>query len=64
MVEIWLGILTRKSLRGASFANAKALCEHIGKFIEAYNQTAKPFVWKKREVTGAQLANNMRNFCN
>jgi len=37
MVEIWLGILARKSLRGASFANTKALCEHIGKFIEAYN---------------------------
>lgn len=64
MVEIWLGILTRKSLRGASFANTSALCEHIGKFIEAYNQTAKPFVWKKREVRGAQLANNVRNFCN
>ena len=64
MVEIWLGILTRKSLRGASFANTKALCAHIGKFIEAYNQTAKPFVWKKREVKGAQLTNNIRNFCN
>jgi hypothetical protein len=37
---------------------------HIGKFIENYNQTAKPFVWKKREVKGAQLANNVRNFCN
>ena len=64
MVEIWLGILTRKSLRGASFANTKALCDHIGKFIEAYNQAAKPFVWKKREVKGAQLANNTRNFYN
>ncbi|MCL2875748.1 MAG: IS630 family transposase, partial [Betaproteobacteria bacterium] len=37
---------------------------HIGKFMAAYNQTAKPFVWKKREVKGAQLANNVRNFCN
>ena len=64
MVEIWLGILARKSLRGASFANTEALCEHIRKFIEAYNQAAKPFVWKKREVKGAQLSNNIRNFCN
>jgi len=64
MVEIWLGILTRKSLRGASFANTEALSEHISKFIEAYNHNAKPFVWKKREVKGAQLANNVRNFCN
>jgi transposase len=64
MVEIWLGILTRKSLRGASFANTEALSEHIGKFIEAYNLGAKPFIWKKREIKGAQLTNNIRNFCN
>jgi transposase len=64
MVEIWLGILTRKSLRGASFTSTEALCGHIGKFIETYNQSAKPFVWKKREVKGAQLTNNVRNFCN
>ena len=64
MVEIWLGILTRKSLRGASFAGTEALGKHIKQFIEDYNQTAKPFVWKKREVRGAQLTNNARNFCN
>ena len=64
MVEIWLGILTRKSLRGASFANTEALCAHISKFIETYNKNAKPFVWKKRDVKGAQLTNNVRNFCN
>ena len=64
MVEIWLGILTRKSLRGASFATTEALCGHIRKYIEAYNKTAKPFVWRKREVKGAQLKNNLRNLCN
>ena len=64
MVEIWFGILARKSLRGGGFAHTEALCEHIRQFIEAYNQTAKPFVWKKREVKGAQLTNNIRNFSN
>ena len=64
MVEIWLGILTRKSLRGASFENTVVLSEHIGKFIEDYNETAKPFVWKKREIKGAQLSNTIQNFCN
>jgi transposase len=64
MVEIWLGILSRKSLRGASFATTEALCGHIRKYIEAYNKTAKPFVWRKREVKGAQLKNNLRNLCN
>ena len=61
MVEIWLGILTRKS---SSFASSTALCGHIRQFIESYNQSVKPFVWKKREIKGVQLANNICNFCN
>ncbi len=64
MVEIWFGILTRQSLRGASFSNTQALGEHIAAFVESYNQNAQPFVWRKREVKGCQLRNNARNFCN
>ena len=64
MVEIWFGILTFKSLRGASHANTQEMAEHIKAFVEAYNKTAKPFVWRKRTVKGAQLANSIRNFCN
>ena len=64
MMEIWLGILTRRSLREASFAGATALCEHIRQFIEIYNQSVKPFIWKKREIKGVQLTNNICNFCN
>jgi transposase len=64
MVEIWLGILARKSLRGASFSDTKAPCAHIARFVETYNETAKPFVWRKREVRGAQLSNSLHNFCN
>lgn len=54
MVEIWLGILTRKALRGASFNNTKELAQAITDFCEVYNASAKPFVWKKREVKEAQ----------
>jgi transposase len=64
MVEIWFGILTRKSLRGASFADAKALGRHIAAFAKNYNETARPFVWRKRAVWGSQLSNNADNFCN
>jgi len=64
MVEIWLGILTRKSLRGKSFESTELLCRHIIKFIETYNTSAKPFIWKKREIKGAQLTHNVSNFCN
>jgi hypothetical protein len=33
-------------------------------FIAAYNPTAKPFKWRKREVKGAQLRNTIVNLCN
>lgn len=64
MVEIWFGILSWQSLRGASFSDTQALGEHIAAFVEAYNRNAQPFVWRKREVKGCQLRNNARNFCN
>ena len=64
MVEIWFGILARKSLRGKSFSSKEELSAHIEKFIASYNKSAKPFTWRKREVHGAQLNNNARNFCN
>jgi transposase len=64
MVEIWFGILTRKSLRNSSFENSAQLSNHIEAFIAAYNQTATPFTWCKREVKGTQLKNYARNFDN
>jgi transposase len=64
MVEIWFGILSRKSLRKKSFSGTDELASHIEKCIKAYNETAKPFVWRKREVRGAQLTNNALNFNN
>jgi transposase len=49
-VEIWFSILQGKSLHGASFTSVAQLREHIDAFIEAYNETAKPFVWTKAQV--------------
>jgi transposase len=49
-VEVWFSILERKSLHGASFTSVAELRAHIDAFIEAYNETAKPFVWTKAEV--------------
>ncbi|MEM0942047.1 MAG: transposase, partial [Bacteroidota bacterium] len=60
MVEIWFGIFSRKSLLGASFSSK----EHLRKHIEAYNQNHKPFIWRKREVKGSQLKNNIDNLSN
>jgi transposase len=62
-VEIWFNIMTRKVLRGASYDSVEALSEAIHGYIDSYNATAKPFVWKKREVVGSQIKNNLTNLC-
>src|SRR4030043_1229967 len=58
-VEIWFGILSRKALIGGNFRNVEQLKEAIESFVEAYGPTAKPFVWRKREVKGSQLKNTI-----
>jgi hypothetical protein len=60
-VEIWFDILTRKVLRGSNHKSAEELREAIEKHIAAYNPNAKPFVWRKLEVKGTQLKNNIAN---
>jgi len=64
MVEIWFGILERKALRGADFHSKDELRQAIGEFIDAWQATAHPFVWRKRDVAGSQLRNTIVNFRN
>jgi transposase len=63
-VEIWFNIMSRKVLRGANFDSTQLLCDAIRKYIDAYNQSADPFVWKKREVKGTQIKDTIANLCN
>ena len=63
-VEIWFNIMTRKVLRGASFDDVGQLCDAIRKYIEAYNPTAEPFVWRKRDVKGSQIKDTIANLRN
>jgi transposase len=63
-VEIWFGIFTRKTLSGASFRTTEQLKQAIEAFVARYNETAAPFVWRKREVRGAQLRNTIVNLRN
>lgn len=63
-VEIWFGILSRKALRGASFRNLEHLRQAIEDFVAVYGPTAKPFIWRKREVKGSQLRNTIVNLRN
>ena len=46
-IELWFSILTRQALRGASFTSVKHLREVIDRFIDSYNEKAKPFIWTK-----------------
>lgn len=63
-VEIWFGIFSRKALRGASFASPSELRQRIEDFIARYNPNSKPFKWRKRDVKGAQLKDNIVNLTN
>lgn len=63
-IEIWFGLLTRKSLRGASFASKEQLRQAIEAFVARTNEHPKPFHWRKREVKGSQLRNTIINLCN
>jgi len=63
-VEIWFGIFSRKALRGASFASPADLRQRIEDFINRYNPNSKPFKWRKREVKGSQIKDNIANLVN
>lgn len=63
-IEIWFGIFQRKTLNNASFQSIEQLVEAIHAFTTAYNENAAPFVWRKREVRGAQLRNTIVNLRN
>lgn len=60
-IEIWFNIMTRKILKGASFDSTEKLSAAIMNFINAYNENAQPFVWKKRDVKGSQIRNTLTN---
>jgi len=63
-VEIWFGIMSRKALRGASFKSTADLAKAVNDFVKAYGPTAKPFIWRKREIKGSQLKNTIANLRN
>jgi transposase len=63
-VEIWFGLLVRKTLRGASFSSKDHLRLAIEAFVAQTNEHPKAFHWRKREVKGSQLRNTIINLCN
>jgi transposase len=49
-VEQWFGILKRKRLRIADFADKAKLSERLMAFISEWNQIAHPFKWTSKSV--------------
>jgi transposase len=54
-VEVWFSILKRRALDGASHTSPGQVRDAIDRFVAAYNETAAPFNWQKREVHQASL---------
>jgi transposase len=54
-IEVWFSILSGKSLKGSSFASVDELVTHISRFIDSYNEEARPFVWTKSVVHQKRL---------
>jgi len=63
-IEIWFGILSRKTLKDASFNNVEELKNAIEAFIRRHNQKAQPFKWRRREVKGSQIKDTIANLRN
>lgn len=49
-VEQWFGILQRKRLRIANFADKSVLAERLQAFIREWNQNPHPFNWTSQSV--------------
>jgi len=64
LVEVFFCLLGRKALRGADLHDTGQLRTLIEQFITRHNQSARPFVWRKRAVKGSQLRNTIINLCN
>lgn len=63
-VEIWFSILSRKTLRDATFASTDELGKAIKAYVNKHNKNPEPFKWRKREVKGSQLRNTIMNLRN
>jgi len=63
-VEIWFSILKRRALDGASHTSPRQVRDAIDRFVVAYNATAAPFEWQKREVHQTSFSLHYADLCN
>jgi transposase len=46
-VETWFSILSRRAIRRGAFTSLQALTDAIQRFLDAWNENSRPFVWVK-----------------
>ena len=63
-IEIWFSILSRRTLKGASFTSSQQVRNAIDRFTAAYNKEAAPFEWKKKEVYPVTPKKYYSDLCN
>jgi transposase len=63
-VEVWFSILKRAALDGASHTSPAQVRRGIDAFVAAYNETATPFEWQKREVRAVGFSKHYADLCN
>jgi len=63
-VEVWFSILKRRALDGASHLSPAEVRAAIERFVAAYNETAAPFNWQKREVHQVGLSQHYADLRN
>ena len=47
LVEIFFGVITRQAIRRGSYDSVKQLTAAIERYIDAWNERCKPFIWTK-----------------
>ena len=59
-VERWFALITEKQIRRGTYASTKELETAIHSWVEAYNESPKPFIWTK---SADQILENIKRFC-
>lgn len=59
-VERWFGLITQRAIRRGSFGSVKELVEKIDRFVTAYNEECKPFMW---EATAESIFEKINRLC-
>jgi transposase len=60
-VEIWFSILSRATLKGASFTSPRQVRSAIDAFVEVHNENAKPFNWVSTNIQQKPLKPRYRD---